>query len=56
MLAPALLKFTDMLGCITHAGFMPDLSRSGRFRKKDAVKAESSGLTISQDFTLNPRR
>ncbi|CAE7301965.1 unnamed protein product [Symbiodinium sp. CCMP2592] len=41
-LAPALLKYTEMLGSIRRGVFMPDLSRSGRFADRPIVKVEVS--------------
>ncbi|CAE7038963.1 unnamed protein product [Symbiodinium sp. CCMP2592] len=48
-LAPALLKYTEMLGSIRRGVFMPDLSRSGRFADRPIVKVE-----VSEDETASP--
>ncbi|CAE7880339.1 unnamed protein product, partial [Symbiodinium necroappetens] len=41
-LAPALLQLTSMLESIRRGTFLPDLTRSGRFRKRTSIKVESS--------------
>ena len=41
-LAPALLQLTSMLESIRRGIFLPDLTRSGRFRKRTSIKVESS--------------
>ena len=41
-LAPALLQLTSMLDSIRRGMFLPDLTRSGRFRKRTSIKVESS--------------
>ena len=41
-LAPALLQLTSMLESIRRGVFLPDLTRSGRFRKRTSIKVESS--------------
>ena len=42
ILAPSLLKYTDMLRSIRRGVFMPDLSRSGRFVQQQVCKVEVS--------------
>ena len=45
-LAPALLQLTSMLESIRRGVFLPDLTRSGRFRKRSSIKVESSDEEI----------